>query len=127
MTLVFEDRDTIRFQIQEMLRVERIVQPEKVQHEIETYNALLPGAGEVAATLFIEITDKDQIKPVLDRFMGIDTGRHVWMEMAAASGCPVFEAGHSTRRRGSSPRSTSCASPSPTRRWRPSGARRWTS
>ena len=42
MTLVFENRDTIRFQIQEMLRVERLVQPEKVQHEIETYNALLP-------------------------------------------------------------------------------------
>ena len=43
MTLVFENRDTVRFQIQEMLRVERIVQPDKVQHELDTYNALLPG------------------------------------------------------------------------------------
>lgn len=72
MTLVFEDRDTVRFQIQEMLRVERIVQPEKVQHEIETYNALLPGPGEVAATLFIEITDEARVQELLDRFIGLD-------------------------------------------------------
>jgi hypothetical protein len=72
MTLVFENRDTIRFQIQEMLRVERIVQPEKVQHELETYNALLPGAGEIAATLFIEITDPARVQELLDGFIGLD-------------------------------------------------------
>jgi len=72
MTLVFENRDTVRFQIQEMLRVERIVQPEKVQHEVETYNELLPGPGEVAATLFIEITDSARIQRVLDGFIGLD-------------------------------------------------------
>src|SRR6476660_10284939 len=66
MTVVFENRDTVRFQIQEMLRVERIVQPEKVQHEVETYNELLPGPGEVAATLFIEITDPARIQRALD-------------------------------------------------------------
>ncbi len=72
MTLVFENRDTVRFQIQEMLRVERIVQPDKVQHEIDTYNALLPGPGEVAATLFIEITDPARVQSVLDGFVGLD-------------------------------------------------------
>jgi hypothetical protein len=72
MTLVFENRDTVRFQIQEMLRVERIVQPDRVEHEIETYNALLPGPGEVAATLFIEITDPARIREVLDAFVGLD-------------------------------------------------------
>ena len=72
MTLVFENRDTVRFQIQEMLRVERIVQPEKVEHEIETYNALLPGRGEVAATLFIEITDPARVQEVLDSLIGLD-------------------------------------------------------
>ncbi|HSS45674.1 MAG TPA: DUF3501 family protein [Thermoanaerobaculia bacterium] len=72
MTLVFENRDTVRFQIQEMLRVERIVRPEKVQAEIEVYNELLPGAGEVAATLLIEVTDPERVAPILDGFVGLD-------------------------------------------------------
>ena len=72
MTLVFENRDTVRFQIQEMLRVERIVRPDKVQEEIDVYNELLPGASEVAATLFIEVTDLAQVQPTLDRFVGLD-------------------------------------------------------
>jgi hypothetical protein len=72
MTLVFENRDTVRFQIQEMLRVERIVRPDKVQEEIDVYNELLPGADEVAATLFIEVTDLAQVQPTLDRFVGLD-------------------------------------------------------
>jgi hypothetical protein len=72
MTLVFENRDTVRFQVQEMLRAERIVQPEKVQHELDVYNELLPGPGQVAATLFIEITDQARIQEVLDGFVGLD-------------------------------------------------------
>jgi hypothetical protein len=72
MTLVFENRDTIQFQIQEMLRVERIVRPEKVEDEIRVYNDLLPGPGEVAATLFIEVTDPSRVQPVLDGFVGLD-------------------------------------------------------
>jgi hypothetical protein len=72
MTLVFENRDTVRFQIQEMLRVERIVQPKKVEEEIEVYNELLPRSGEVSATLFIEVTDAAQVQPVLDGFVGLD-------------------------------------------------------
>src|SRR5438067_11012436 len=64
-TLLFENRDTVRFQVQEMLRVERIVKPDKVEHELEVYNELLPGPGEVAATLFIEITDQAEIQRVL--------------------------------------------------------------
>src|SRR5450432_3078983 len=72
MTLVFENRDTVRFQVQEMLRAERIVRPEKVQHELDVYNELLPGPGEIAATLFIEITDQARIQEVLDGFIGFD-------------------------------------------------------
>lgn len=72
MTLVFENRDTVQFQIQEMLRVERIVRPDKVEDEIRVYNDLLPGPGEIAATLFIEITDASQVQPVLDGFVGLD-------------------------------------------------------
>jgi hypothetical protein len=101
LSFVFENRETLLFQIQEMCRVERIVDPAKVQEEIDVYGALLPGEGELSATLFIEITDKDQIKPVLDRFMGIDTGRHVWLEVGRGLTVPgVFEAGHSDEEKG---------------------------
>lgn len=72
MTLVFENRDTVRFQIQEMIRVERIVRPDRIAEEIAVYNELLPGPGEVAATLFIEVTDPAAVQPTLDRFVGLD-------------------------------------------------------
>ena len=72
LTLVFENRDTVRFQIQEMTRIERIARPERVAQELEVYNELLPGAGEVAATLFIEVTEPEKVQPTLDRFIGLD-------------------------------------------------------
>ncbi len=95
MTIVFENRDTVRFQVQEMLRVERIVRPEKVQHEIDTYNALLPGSGEVAATLFIEITDQDRIPEILDRFIGLDEPGRLALRVGPNRYEARFEAGQS--------------------------------
>lgn len=71
-TLVFENRETLRFQVQEMLRVERIDSPEAIQAELDVYNELMPSEGELSATLFIEITDSARIKPELDRLLGID-------------------------------------------------------
>lgn len=71
-TLVFEDRETLRFQIQEMLWIERITQEHKVQHEIDVYNELVPGENELSATLFIEITDAPSVRSELDRLVGID-------------------------------------------------------
>jgi len=101
LSFVFENRETLLFQIQEMCRAERIIDDAKVQEEIDVYRALLPGPAELSATVFIEITEKDQIKPVLDRFMGIDTGRHVWLEMGKGIVVPgVFEAGHSDEEKG---------------------------
>jgi hypothetical protein len=101
LSFVFENRETLLFQIQEMCRVERIIDDAKVQEEIDVYSALLPGPGELSATLFIEIADKDQIKPVLDRFMGIDAGRHVRLELGAGMSVPgEFEAGHSDEEKG---------------------------
>jgi hypothetical protein len=101
LSFVFENRETLLFQIQEMCRAERIVDDAKVQEEIDVYSALLPGPGELSATVFIEIADKDQIKPVLDRFMGIDTGRHVWLEIDGGPRVPgTFEAGHSDEEKG---------------------------
>src|SRR5262249_21766970 len=56
---VFENRDTVLMQIQEMLRTERITRDAGVLHEIETYNELVPGPHEVSATILIEIEDKE--------------------------------------------------------------------
>src|SRR5689334_3114647 len=61
-TFVFENRDTVLSQIQEMMRAERIVHDDKIRHEIDVYNQLLPGPNELSATMFIEITQNDQIK-----------------------------------------------------------------
>jgi hypothetical protein len=57
LTLLFENRLTIRYQIQEMIRVERLVKEADIQHEIDTYNELLGGPGEIGCTLMIEIDD----------------------------------------------------------------------
>jgi len=70
-TFLFENRDTVLSQIQEMMRAERIVHEEKIQNEIDVYNQLLPDQNELSATMFIEITDKDQIKAELERLLGI--------------------------------------------------------
>jgi hypothetical protein len=70
-TLVFEDRETLRFQVQEMLWVERISEPEKIQHELDVYNELMPADRELSATLFLEITDPGAVRPELDRLVGI--------------------------------------------------------
>jgi hypothetical protein len=93
-TLVFENRDTVLFQIQEMLRAERIVDPAKVQEEIDVYNGLLPDEGELAATLFIEITEEALVKPILDSFIGLDAGRSLWIEAGGLKYFAKFEAGH---------------------------------
>lgn len=76
-TLLFEDRETLRFQIQEMIWVERTEEPAKIAHEVEVYNELIPAAGELSATLFIEITEAEQIRPELNRLIGIDEHVHL--------------------------------------------------
>lgn len=72
LTLVFEDRETLRFQVQEMCWIERIAEPERVQAEIDVYNDLVPGPDELSATLFIEITESPSIRSELDRLVGLD-------------------------------------------------------
>ncbi|MBS1904309.1 MAG: DUF3501 family protein [Bacteroidetes bacterium] len=71
MTLVFENRDSVLFQIQEMIRTERIITDEGMQHEIDTYNQILPKENELSATLLIDITEKHLIKPMLDSLVGL--------------------------------------------------------
>lgn len=80
-SLVFENRETLRFQVQEMLRVERIGDPERIQHELDVYNELIPGPDELSATLFVEITEAGRIRSELDRLVGID--EHVSLVLGA--------------------------------------------
>lgn len=94
-TLVFENRDTLRFQVQEMIRVERIVDPVKVQEELEVYNAMLPRPGELSATLLIEIVEEDKIKELLDLFLGLDRGQSVAIRAGQDTMYGEFESGHS--------------------------------
>jgi hypothetical protein len=72
-TLVFENRDTIRFQIQEMARAEKIITDEGIQTELDIYNPLIPGKGQISATMFIELTDKEQLMTWLPKLVGIET------------------------------------------------------
>lgn len=94
-SLVFENRETLLFQVQEMVRAERIFDPPKIQEELDVYNALLPEAGELSATLFIEITDQDRIKTDLDALQGIDRGETVALIVDSQAVWGVFEGGHS--------------------------------
>lgn len=94
-TLVFENRETLQFQIQEMIRVEHIVDPAKVQDELDVYNALLPSPHELSATLLIEITEEAKMKEWLDRFMGLDHGETVAIVAGNERVYGVFEGGHS--------------------------------
>ncbi|HEX9144206.1 MAG TPA: DUF3501 family protein, partial [Candidatus Binatia bacterium] len=60
-TLVFENRDTVTFQIQEMVRAENISDLDKIREEIDVYNELIPEPGELSATLFLEIEEQTHL------------------------------------------------------------------
>lgn len=94
-TMIFENRSTLQFQIQEMIRVERIFDPAKVQDELNVYNAILPAPGELSATLLIEITEEAMMKHWLDQFMGLDHGEKVAIVAGGERAFGEFEGGHS--------------------------------
>ena len=71
-TLVFENRDTVRFQVQEMARAERIHTDEGIQTELDMYNPLIPGPGRLSATLFVELTSKEALTEWLPKLVGIE-------------------------------------------------------
>jgi len=76
-SVVFENRTTMISQVEEMCRAEGIAEPERIQHEIDTYNQILPDEGQLGATLLIEITDEEQIATTLERLVGLQD--HVWL------------------------------------------------
>ncbi len=100
LTFLFENRDTVLFQIQEMIRTERIVEEAKVRDELDAYNALIPAAGELSVTLFIEIPglvhmSQDEVRRTVNRFQGLDR-QGVSLRMGERFPLPArFEEGHS--------------------------------
>ena len=78
-TLIFEDELTIRYQIQEMLRVERIFEEQGIQDELETYNPLVPDGRNFKATMMIEYPDPEERQRWLSKLIGIED--KVWIQV----------------------------------------------
>ena len=78
-TLYFEDRLTIQYQVQEMLRVERIFEAEAIKEELAAYNPLIPDGANLKATFMLEFEDPDERRRMLDMLGGIED--RVWMEV----------------------------------------------
>jgi hypothetical protein len=99
LSLVFENRDTVLFQIHEMVRTERLVDDRKIQDEIDAYRNLLPKPGELSATLFIEIPgiadmSHEKAREAVNWFQGFEDGG-IAIEAASARSVAIFEAGFS--------------------------------
>ena len=72
LTLLFEDRLTIQYQVQEMLRIERIFEAAGIQEELDAYNPLIPDGSNLKATLLIEYADADERARRLVELHGIE-------------------------------------------------------
>lgn len=79
LTLIFEDELTIRYQIQEMLRIEKIFEEEGIQGELEAYNPLVPDGSNFKATLLIEYPEVEERRRMLARLKGIED--RVWVQV----------------------------------------------
>ena len=80
-TLIFEDELTLRYQIQEMLRVERIFEESGIQDELDAYNPLVPGGSNWKATMLIEYADPDERRRELAQLKGVED--RVWVRIAS--------------------------------------------
>ena len=79
LTLQFEDELTIRYQVQEMLRIERIFEEDGIRHELDAYNPLVPDGANWKATMLIEYPDADERRRMLAALKGIE--REVWVQV----------------------------------------------
>jgi hypothetical protein len=80
MTVQFEDEQTIRYQIQEMLRIEKIFEPDEIQHEIDTYAPLVPDGSNWKATMLLEYPDVHERRRELARLIGVEDRMFVEVE-----------------------------------------------
>jgi len=93
-SVVFESRETVRFQVQEMVRAERMLTDAQVQAELDAYNPLVPLPGELSATVFIELTDEAQLREWLPKFVGIEHRFELRLGDPAGTVAGVPDAGH---------------------------------
>jgi len=81
-TLLFEDELTVRYQVQEMLRIEKIFEEDGILHELESYNPLIPDGRNLKATMLIEYAEPEERKVALGRLKGIE--RKTWIQVEGA-------------------------------------------
>jgi len=79
LTFIFENPQTAWYQIEEMIRTEKMTDRAAIQHEIDTFNELIPAEGELAATLLIEYADPRERDAALTRLIGLE--RHLWLKI----------------------------------------------
>ncbi|MEZ5403231.1 MAG: DUF3501 family protein [Bryobacteraceae bacterium] len=92
LTFLFENHDTVRYQVQEMMRIERIVRERDIRHELETYNELIPAPYGLCASLLIEYDSPEERTVWLRELLGLED--HVWFQ---AGGLPPVKARFDTR------------------------------
>lgn len=98
MMFVFENRLTVKFQVQEILRIEKVTEPKHVAEELAGFNSMLPGKGELSATLMLELTGSDaEVKAVLAKLSGL--GDHLWLESAGKRTAAEMEGGRDDGKR----------------------------
>jgi hypothetical protein len=78
-TLYFEDELTMQYQVQEMLRIERIFEPDGIQEELDVYNPLIPDGNNWKATFMVEYQDENERKQALARLIGIE--KRLWVQV----------------------------------------------
>jgi len=76
-SLVFENRETVRAVVEELLRAERIEDPDRIAEELEVFNALIPADRELSATMFLEVTDPAELAQRLGALRGIESAVHL--------------------------------------------------
>ena len=92
-TMVFENKKTLTFQIQEIMRAERLVHESQIQNEIDVYSSIMPSENELSATLFLEVTEEKKIRPILDSFIGLSFGETIFFQIDDEKIPAVFESG----------------------------------
>ncbi len=108
-TLVFEDFTTMKYQVQEMLRVERIFEADAIAEELDAYNPLIPDGSNWKATFMIEYEDVERRRAALARLVGVE--HKVWVRIGDHP--PIFRSRTRTCRAAPTkrpPRCISCAS-----------------
>ena len=100
--IVFENRETVLFQIQEMLFVENATDPEKREEEIRVYSDMLPTRTVLKSTLMIEIVEEDRIRETLDSLKALDRGPYIHLAFGGEKVTALFEPDRSTEEKLSS-------------------------